>query len=394
MTRPEKVRLGEILLQQGLLTDDQLRTSLEDRKRTGRRLGRVLVESGFVTEEQICEALARQLKIPFVNLKQFNVQPEVLAKLPESRARRFRALLLEDTGNAWTVGMADPTDLNAYDELTRFLKRDLQLAVVAESQLLATIDRIYRRTEQISGLVQELVAISGLMPEATQRNRSGVPGLSNLRGIGNLFRSSANSARKNELVILIKPTIIHGDAAFQKDLEDVCSRIRFFVRADRPGSESMWGDGPRSDPARPPHLTPARTRETRRHVPSPFRPARTALRHQLAALRSSTNGSRVVLDQSRSNVRAMTQPRTEAAPAAFKTFAASSIVAPVVITSSRITMFRFATVPEQRNAPRTLPRRSSSGRPACGAVSRWRTSTAETMRCAKREGMVLAISRA
>ena len=156
MARPEKVRLGEILLQQGLLTEDQLKSALDDQNRTGRRLGRVFVESGFVTEEQIGEALARQFKIPFVNLKQFNVTPEVLAKLPESQARRFRAMVLQDEGQHYVVGMADPTDLNAYDELTRFLKRDLQLAVVAESQLLATIDRMYRRTEQISGLVQEL----------------------------------------------------------------------------------------------------------------------------------------------------------------------------------------------------------------------------------------------
>jgi len=156
MARPEKVRLGEILLQQGLLTEEQLKSALDDQKRTGRRLGRVFVESGFVTEEQIGEALARQFKIAFVNLKQFNVKPEVLAKLPESQARRFRAMVLQDEGSHYVVGMADPTDLNAYDELTRFLKRELQLAVVAESQLLATIDRMYRRTEQISGLVQEL----------------------------------------------------------------------------------------------------------------------------------------------------------------------------------------------------------------------------------------------
>jgi len=156
MARPEKVRLGEILLRQGLLTDEQLQTALADQKRTGRRLGRVFVDAGFVTEEQICEALARQLQIPFVNLKQVRVKAELLSRLPEAQARRFRAIVLEDNGTTITVGMADPTDLFAYDELARFLKRDLQLAVVGESQLLATIDRSYRRTEEISGLAQEL----------------------------------------------------------------------------------------------------------------------------------------------------------------------------------------------------------------------------------------------
>ncbi len=88
-----------------------------------------------------------------------------------------------------------------------------------------------------------IVAIGGLMREITQRNRSGVPGLSNIPGVGNLFRSTANSARKSELVILIKPTIVQGDASSQKDLEDVRNRIRSYDRADRPGNDSMWGDG-------------------------------------------------------------------------------------------------------------------------------------------------------
>jgi MSHA biogenesis protein MshE len=156
MARPEKVRLGEILLQQGLLTDDQLKTALDEQKRTGRRLGRVFIDAGFVTEDQICEALARQLRAPFVDLKQFTVKAELLGRLPEAQARRFRAIVLDETPGGYRVGMADPTDLSAYDELTRFLKRDIDLAVVAESQLLAFIDRSYRRTQQISGLAQEL----------------------------------------------------------------------------------------------------------------------------------------------------------------------------------------------------------------------------------------------
>lgn len=61
MARPEKIRLGEILVQQGLLSNEQLAKSLELQKSTGRKLGRVFIEAGFVTETQISEALARQL---------------------------------------------------------------------------------------------------------------------------------------------------------------------------------------------------------------------------------------------------------------------------------------------------------------------------------------------
>ena len=158
MGRPEKIRLGEILVQQKLLTEEQLKSALEEQKRSGRRLGRVVIDKGFVSEEQISEALARQLNLPYVNLKFFNAKREVVTKLPESAARRFRALVLEDTGATYKVGMADPTDLTAYDELVRILRREIDIVVVMGSELMRTIDQTYRRTEQITGLAQELQA--------------------------------------------------------------------------------------------------------------------------------------------------------------------------------------------------------------------------------------------
>jgi len=156
MPRPEKVRLGEILLRQGLLSAEQLAAALEAQKTSGRRLGRVFIDSGYVTEEQICEALAGQLRIAFVNLKQVTLKPELVARLPEAQARRYRAIVLEDNGSVAQVGMADPTDILAYDELTRLLKREVDLCVVAESQLLAALDRAYPRAGEISGLAREL----------------------------------------------------------------------------------------------------------------------------------------------------------------------------------------------------------------------------------------------
>lgn len=92
------------------------------RKRSGRKLGRVFIENGFVTEEAISGALARQLNIPYVNLKQYNLKPQTVQMLPEMQARRFRAIPLEDRGNTVLVGMADPTDLFAYDEVKRVLE--------------------------------------------------------------------------------------------------------------------------------------------------------------------------------------------------------------------------------------------------------------------------------
>ncbi len=156
MGRPEKVRLGEILVQQKLLTEEQLKGALAGQKKSGRRLGRVIIELGYASEEQISQALARQLGVAYVNLKHYNLKREVTIKLPETQARRYRALVLEDAGDHYLVAMADPTDLTAYDGITAALKRNIELAVVTESDLLQVIDRTYRRTEQITGLARDL----------------------------------------------------------------------------------------------------------------------------------------------------------------------------------------------------------------------------------------------
>jgi MSHA biogenesis protein MshE len=156
MARPEKVRLGDLLVQQKLISEEQLKFVLEQQKRSGRKLGRLLVDNAFVTEENISEALGKQLNIPYINLKYFNINIELVRLLQESQARRFRAMVLEERNGLLLVGMADPTDLTAFDEITRIVKREIDIAVVTEGQLLESIDRGYRRTDEITGLAREL----------------------------------------------------------------------------------------------------------------------------------------------------------------------------------------------------------------------------------------------
>jgi len=154
--RPEKLRLGDVLVQQRLISQEQLQQTLELQRQTGKKVGRLLIESGVITEELLANGLARQLRIPFVNLKTFPFRGDVVKLLPESAARRFRALVLEDKGDSLLVALADPLDLAAYDELHRILKRNIAIAAVPESQLPLALDRLYRRTEEISGLARAL----------------------------------------------------------------------------------------------------------------------------------------------------------------------------------------------------------------------------------------------
>ncbi|MCA3237053.1 MAG: GspE/PulE family protein [Curvibacter sp.] len=154
--RPEKLRLGDVLVQQRLISQVQLQQTLELQQQTGKKVGRLLIESGVITEELLADALARQLRVPFLSLKAFPFRPDVVRLLPESAARRFRALVLEDKGDSLLVAMADPLDLFAYDEITRLLKRNVSIAAVPESQLALACDRLYRRTDEISGLARAL----------------------------------------------------------------------------------------------------------------------------------------------------------------------------------------------------------------------------------------------
>lgn len=154
--RPEKLRLGDVLVQQRLISQEQLQQTLELQQQTGKKVGRLLIESGVITEELLADALARQLRVPYINLKTYPFRADVVKLMPESVARRFRALVLEDKGDSLLVAMADPLDLFAYDEITRLLRRNISIAAVPESQLALACDRLYRRTEEISGLARAL----------------------------------------------------------------------------------------------------------------------------------------------------------------------------------------------------------------------------------------------
>ena len=152
----KKIRIGDLLVQNDVITEDQLKTALREQKNTGRKLGRTLVELGYVEEDTLLNILSRQLNVPFVQLRHYQFNNELVKKLPEAMARRFRAIVLAEQNGELLVGMADPLDLVAYDELVRVLKQPVKQAVVRESELLNTLDLVYRRTDEIASLAEEL----------------------------------------------------------------------------------------------------------------------------------------------------------------------------------------------------------------------------------------------
>lgn len=126
MNPRKKVRLGDLLIQHKLISQAQLEQALVDQKKSGQKLGKVLIEEGYLTEDQMLEALSEQLKIPFVDLLRYKFNPAVIKLIPEIQSRRFRAVALSTDESGVLVGMADPTNIFAYDELSRILKRPIK----------------------------------------------------------------------------------------------------------------------------------------------------------------------------------------------------------------------------------------------------------------------------
>jgi len=152
----KKIRIGDLLVQNRVISHEQLLSALAEQKKTGRKLGRTLIDLNFIKETDLLNFLSRQLQIPFLDISRHPRNQDTVKLLPESLARRFRVMLLENNAGDVLLAMADPTDLMALDELSRVLKKTIRTAVVRESDLLAAIDQSYRRTAEISNLAEKL----------------------------------------------------------------------------------------------------------------------------------------------------------------------------------------------------------------------------------------------
>lgn len=151
-----KIRIGDLLVQNGVITEPQLMEALDKQKQTRQKLGKALVSMGYVEEQQFLDFLSQQLNIPLVDLTHYSFNQQDVLRLPEIQARRFRALVLKEEGDHFLVGMSDPMDIFAYDEMQRQLSKPIELAVVSESQLLQSMDLLYRKTSDIEDLADQL----------------------------------------------------------------------------------------------------------------------------------------------------------------------------------------------------------------------------------------------
>ncbi|MEY8248913.1 MAG: GspE/PulE family protein [Bermanella sp.] len=157
MQKPQqKIRVGDLLVEKGILNQEQLTQVLDEQKRSGRKFGRTVIDLGFINEDQLLLEMSGHFSLPYIDISRFQFNADITRRLPESLARRYRAIILTDESDQYFVGFVDPLDILAVDEVQRALKRKIVAAFVKEQDVLSAIDRIYRRTEQIASIAGEL----------------------------------------------------------------------------------------------------------------------------------------------------------------------------------------------------------------------------------------------
>lgn len=152
-----RMRLGDLLVNEGIITDAQVDIALKKQRELGKKLGGTLVELGFIGEVELLKFLAQQLRIEYIDISQSRIDPEVVQLLPEVHARRHRAIVVRADNESVLLGMSDPADLNALDQLVPMLApREVEIAAVKESDILESFDKLYRRTKDIESFAQQL----------------------------------------------------------------------------------------------------------------------------------------------------------------------------------------------------------------------------------------------
>lgn len=152
------LRLGDFLVQDGVISSQQLGAALEEQHNSHLRLGEILVKMGWVTERQLAEALARQLKMPIVSLARFRPMPEAVRMIPQGTAERLQLIPLSITDKDHLyVAIADPLNVLAVDELRIMTGMEIDLGIATVSEIKAELERVYSIQGSLEDAIVEVV---------------------------------------------------------------------------------------------------------------------------------------------------------------------------------------------------------------------------------------------
>jgi type IV pilus assembly protein PilB len=152
----DRVQLGTLLVQQGLITEAQLDAAVQAQQGSGKQIGRVLIEQGAISETDLVRALARQVGLDFIDLSEHTIDPSVAAQIPENLARRYQAMPVAwDDDGRLVVAMADPSNVFAVDDIRAITGAEVATVVATAGQLQDAIDRFHRLDGEVDTMAQE-----------------------------------------------------------------------------------------------------------------------------------------------------------------------------------------------------------------------------------------------
>ena len=156
-------RLGDLLVREGLITREQLEKALQEQKQNGTRVGYNLVKLGFIAETELTKMLARQFKMPAVDLSRFEVDPRIAKLIPSDLAIKHLVLPLKRDGRTLTVAMADPTNLGVLEDLKFITRYDIFPVIGGEFTLKSAIDKLYETASdtQVADLLSVIDDMEG-----------------------------------------------------------------------------------------------------------------------------------------------------------------------------------------------------------------------------------------
>lgn len=139
------LKLGELLLYAGKINNEQFEAVLEEQKNSSnsKKIGEILVEKGLVSAKDIVEALEYQLGFPRVDLTRFQINTDAISMIPESLARKYKVIAIDEKEDKLVVAMADPLNIFAIDDIKLYTKMELQPVVATNADIVRLIDRYY-----------------------------------------------------------------------------------------------------------------------------------------------------------------------------------------------------------------------------------------------------------
>lgn len=159
-------RFGDILVDVGKITREQLNEALQEQKLTNNQLGDILVDKGWIRERDLMDALEAQLQIPQVNLNQYELEPGVTNLITERMAIEYQVLPIRRDGNTLTVAMTNPTDYFAIDNLRIYTGLTIAPVIASKSELKTMINRIYSLQGSVSEIMELLPKDEDIRKEA------------------------------------------------------------------------------------------------------------------------------------------------------------------------------------------------------------------------------------